>query len=498
MTKQSSIDLSFTHSEIEKKSVKGGIFSISGKIVSFLIQVISTAILARLLCPEDFGLIAMATFGIEFFINIRDLGLASAAVQRKELSIDQLNSLFWLNAAIALIFTLALICFAPLLAWFYKEPRLTSIVFFIAFTLLFDGLSMQHRAILQRKMDFKALFVVEVFSRLLGRAVALCMAFYGFGYWSLAAIPVCISFFRTIKLWGLTKWIPKIPKRVKGIKELISFGLNVTGAQIVDFISEQLDTLLIGRQCGAYSLGIYSRAYNIMLIPHRLINWPVSSVMLPAFSAVQEDGYKYKDFFRKSIEITSMLTQPIIAFFAVCATEVVFTLLGKQWKDSILVLRILCIFGFLLATQTGTNWILISLNKTEKLFKWRLFVCIIHCASIILGIKWGIVGVALAISLSNIFIKAVEIAYCYKGTYIETKDFFKANWRSTAASVISAVALYAIKKEISITNDQLRLLIMLILFSILYLGIYSVLPGGFQRLKVIKNQAISYLGGVSS
>ena len=483
--------------DLKERSIRGSFISVGARGINTLVQIGSIAVLARLLTPADFGLVAMILVGLDLLINFRDAGLTVVTVQRVEINHAQVSALFWINVAVGVTLMLIMIALAPTFAWFYKEPELQTVALVIAAVFLFDGLAVQHRALLQRQMRFSATAAIQLVSQTVGKAVAIIMALFGLGYWALVAMPISTSVCRLLMVWPLSGWFPGLPKRAKGIRSMISFGMNFTGAQLVSFVSAQLDNLLIGRFCGAISLGLYSKAYNLISMPRRLINWPMESVLIPSLSVLQESPEHYRRFLRRAIEKIVFFGQPIAALLLVAADEIILTLLGDQWREAIPIFRWLGIWGYLLVTQSGYTWILISLAQTNRLLKWAIFTSSIQSLSIIIGIQWGAIGVAIAISVSNLALKLPELLYCYRKTPITLRDFWVAIWRSTIASIGAGCLTFFFGEAIliNISNTQLRLLIISVAFGILYLGIFAALPRGPERLKDLMEKIWGLRGG---
>ena len=497
-TYDSQLSTADLQTDLKQRSIRGSFISVGARGVNTLVQIGSTVVLARLLTPSDFGLVAMVLVGLDLLMNFRDAGLSVATVQRAEINQAQVSTLFWINAAvgIALMLTMMIIL-APTFAWFYNEPRLRTATVTIAVVFLFDGLAAQHRALLQRRMRFLALASVQVTSQVVSKAVAITMALFGLGYWALIAMPIAVSVCRAFMVWPLTGWFPGLPRKAKGIRSMISFGLNLTCTQLISFFSTQLDNILIGRFCGAFSLGLYSRAYNLVSMPTRLINWPMTSVLIPSLSILQDRPEHYRRFLRRALEKITFFAQPLAILMLVAAEELILTLLGNQWTEAVPIFRLLGIWGFLLVTQSGSFWVLISLDQTNRLVRWQGIMSSVHCLSIVLGLHWGALGVATAISISSVMLKLPELLYCYRKTPVTLRDFWYAVWRSTVASIGAGCLTFFLRQTIliGISNTQLRLSIISAIFGILYLGIFAMLPRGPEKLKDIMEKVRGLRGG---
>jgi O-antigen/teichoic acid export membrane protein len=486
-------DTSHLKKDLKNRSIRGTFMFVGARGLNTLIQIGSTIILARLITPKDYGLVAMVFVGLDLLMNFRDAGLSTATVQRKNINQAQISTLFWINTLLGLLLATIMSFLAPAFAWFYQEPKLRAITLSIAIIFIFDGLTVQHRALLQRQMHYHKLAFIQIFSQTSGKIAAIVMASQGFGYWSLVAMPVSTSFFRLTLAWFFSNWVPSFPKKAKNIRDMLAFGMHLTGANFISFFSQQLDNILIGRFCGPVLLGLYSKSYNLVSMPSKFIAWPMDDVLIPSLSVLQDSPEKYRLFFRRALEKLNFFGQPITVFLIVAAEEVILVLLGNQWKEAIPIFRRLGLWGFCMITQTGGYIILISLNKTGRLLKWEFYKTIIQIIAVIFGLHWGAIGIATAIFLSCLLLKIPEMLYCYRETPISIIDFWEITWRTMVSSIGAGILLYFIRKTflMNICNVYLRLPIIIILFSLMYIGFFATLPNGPEKLKDIITKVMS-------
>ncbi len=287
--------------ELKQRSVRGGAVTLVAQAIKFVLRMGSTVVLARLLSPEDYGLIGMATVVIGFVQLFKDLGLSAATVQKSEINHQQVSTLFWINLIISFAIALLVIALAPLVARFYDEPLLRGITMALAITFIFGGLTVQHQALLQRQMRFAALAKIEIISMLVGVIVAVASAWYGLGYWALVHMQIATVITNAIAVWLSCSWRPGLPSQDSAIKSMLAFGGNLTGFRLVNYFSRNLDNLLIGRYWGSQQLGLYAKAYQLVLLPIEQINSPVNSVALPTLSSLQSEPEKYSKYYYKAI-----------------------------------------------------------------------------------------------------------------------------------------------------------------------------------------------------
>jgi len=244
--------------DLKGRSVRGGALTLVAQAVKFALQLGSTIVLARLLTPEDFGLVAMVTAVTGFVMMFKDAGLSVATVQREEITREQVSALFWINAGLSVVLMIVVAALAPLIALFYSEPRLVGITLAISGTFVFAGLTVQHQALLRRQMQFKKLAVLEVASMVFGVATAITMAFLGLGYWSLVGMLAATAGANAVLAWIACAWIPGAPARSDGVGSMLNFGAGVTGFSVVNYFARNADNLLFSEDAARRIVGVLS------------------------------------------------------------------------------------------------------------------------------------------------------------------------------------------------------------------------------------------------
>ena len=240
---------------------------IFGQCAISAFNIISTVVLARLLNPSDFGLIAMvATItGIAALFN--DCGLSTATIQKIVVNHEQVSTLFWVNVLLGGFIAIVLIAISPVVAWFYGDPRLTLITIFFSAIFLVSGLTVQHQALLRRQMRFTGLLYIQIISIVVGTSTAVLLAKFGAGYWALVLLQATSTLTIAIGVWLLSGWIPTLTFRIASVKSMLSFGGNITAFNIINYFARNIDNILIGKVWGSASLGLYSKAYGLLMLP---------------------------------------------------------------------------------------------------------------------------------------------------------------------------------------------------------------------------------------
>jgi len=466
--------------DLAGRSARGGVVTMTAQGFKFVFSTVATIVLARLLTPEDYGLIGMVAILINFVGMFQYLGLSTATVKWSELSHKQVSTLFWVNMLLSVTIMLITIASGPLLAWFYKEPRLIGITAGYGITILFAGLAIQHEAILSRQMRFTAIVVVEVIALLSGFVSAVVAASYGAGYWSLVLNQLVMTVVTVVGVWSVCRWRPGLPARGIGIRSMLSYGGNLTGFNVMTFFSRNLDNALIGRFWGPYQLGVYSRAYQMLLMPMQQINAPLAAVAVPALSRLADEPERYRAAYLKILQKIVMITMPIAALMIATSDWMVLLLLGPQWRETGRIFMLLGIAAMIQPVTKTSWWLFSTQGRTRELFHWGLIGGAIAIVSIIAGLPWGATGVAASYAVGDLCI-ATPLLFWYVGRRgpVRAIDFYYTIAPVSAASVCSLATLFVCRPWLNALPSLLgRLSIAFGITVAVSLLVLSALPAG--------------------
>jgi PST family polysaccharide transporter len=412
--------------DLKGRAVRGGVLTLTSQGAQFVMQSVATVVLARLLIPADFGLVAMVTAITGLGQAFADLGLSEATIQHPEITHDQVSTLFWINVGIGLALTTVTVSLGPVLAWFYREPRLIGITLLVSLTFLICGLRVQHDALLRRQMRFLSLAIRDVSSYAIAVPVAIVMAWRGAGYWALVALPLTLNLVQMVLSWWMAGWLPGLPRRDAKVRPLIAFGGKVAASYLIFNANRSADSVLIGWYWGAGPLGLYSRAMNLLLLPVRQLGGPARSVAVPAFSRVQAEPERLARYYLRTASLIMWIVAPIFGFLFVAAVPVIVVALGNRWREAAPVFQILAIFALGQLLYDSTVWLLVSRGQSQRLLQLALIVCPITVGSYAVGLPFGIKGVALSGSLVLLAIFPWILKFSFKGTNLTLRRVGRA------------------------------------------------------------------------
>jgi PST family polysaccharide transporter len=474
------------HADLKGRSVRGASLTLISQAARFVLQFASTVVLARLLTPADFGLVAMVTAITGLASAFQDLGLSEATIQRPEINHAQVSTLFWINAVIGLGLMLITAAMAPLVAWFYHEPRLKEITSLLSVSFLFSGLTVQHGALLKRQMRFVALGIRDVASVALALPVGIILAWRGAGYWAIVAVPLTTNFSLMALSWMMFRWMPSLPQRGAQVGSMVMFGGKIASSYLLMNLTRSADSILIGRYLGAAPLGLYSRAFNLVMQPARQLFDPVANVAVPAFSRLQDDPERFARYYLRTINLMAWVSASVFGFLFVAAEPVTLLVLGNKWRAAAPVFQILSILAFAQLPSGSTIWLFVSRGQSRKLLNFALITSLILIASYVVGLPFGIKGVALSGSLVQLAILPWVLKYTFGGTHLTLRRFGQAMLSPTSVCLIGVffaeLALHLVGPQRIVS----QLIVVAIGFGLAFL-LSALIPSVREEVLSLKN-----------
>jgi len=425
------------------RAIRGGAFTVGSQASQFVIGLLATMVMARLLTPRDYGLIGMVTVVTGFLTIFKDIGLSRATIQRNVLTHDEASSLFWINGAVGVGIALLTAAIAPVIARFYGEPRLTNITIALACGFLVSGFSVQHQALLRRRMRFGILAANDVFSITLASVVGITMAFERMSYWAIVGNQLTFTISGAVLAWTVCRWRPSLPKRSTPVREMLAFGGNITGFTVLNYFSRNTDDLLIGRFCGSQQLGLYAKAYQLLLFPLNQINLPIGGVAVPTLSRIVDEPERYLAAFARTLDKIVLITMPLVVFLMVCSDWLIAVVLGSQWVGAANIFMWLAIAGFVQPIGYTTGWLFTSQNRTGELLRWGVMSSILAVGSIAAGVHWGAEGVAKSYGLTSALITTpLNLWWVGRRGPVRTWDFYKTSAPFAISAIIAGGAVW--------------------------------------------------------
>jgi len=470
---------------LKKQVIKGMSWQAFAEIAAQIIRTITTIVLARILFPEDFGLVAMAGVFTGFASTINEIGLSAAIIQRKKVSEAQKSSAFWLNLGEGVVIFLIMAAISGFIARFYHEDVLKLIVIVSSTSFIISSLGTIHRALLMRKLLFKQLSIRNILGIFIYGASAISLGLIGYGYWSLIFAGLIGSLYSSMSLWFIIKWRPKLIFKWESIKQLMRFGFSYFGSKIFNYITTNVDNLLIGRLLGASSLGIYSISYRLALAPAQKVSSVISNVTFPAYSKIQDQKDRFLAAFLKVSRNIEFISYPLLFGLFATAPEFIKVVYSERWVEAIIPLQILCLAGAMKIIGTTYSSVLLAKGKTNLIFRISIFRTIFTLLAVFAGIKLGgIIGAAAAMSIIFFIFVLIFLFITTRLINMKLIQYATIVFPFVCASSIMAFAIFIFR---FLNNNYFRL-------SDLAFLIISVIIGGliyYLTIYILKRESIA-------
>ena len=414
----------------------------TGQAARILLQIASVVVLARLISPRDYGLVAMVTAIVGIGEILREMGLSSAAVQSRSLTRAQRDNLFWISAAAGLLVAVVVALAAPLLVVLYGQPEVAGICLALAPTFLLSGLAAQYRAGLTRDLRFKALAVCDVACAAAALSVGVVAASFGLGYWSLVLQQLSSGVFALVALASTSGWLPRLYDRSAPMRQLLRFGFSVLGSQVITYTSMNVDSVLVGSAYGARDLGFYNRGMQLVRTPLNQLRTPIGTVALPVLSRLQDDPRRFMEFVSSAQLAVGYPVLAGIGWFIACGEHAVRLVLGPAWLDATPVIQLIAAAEGISTLMFLAAWMYISLGLGSALVRLSGFTLLLRLCLLAAALPLGIVAVAAAGLVGALVVLPIALWQVGRSTGLPTRILLRQAAGIllvvTSASVVTA------------------------------------------------------------
>lgn len=455
-------------------------------------QLVVIIILARLLSPQDFGIIGIATVFIGFVAIFNELGLSAAIIQRRDVNELHLSTSFWSNIFVGIIMFIFTLIISPFVATFFQEEIIRPILIISSISLIIGPLGIVHRALLEKNLDFKNITVVEICTAFVSGTISIVLALTGFGVWSIVYGNISGSIISIIVLWKISNWKPSLKFSIPHLKELFRFGGNVTGSKIIAYIIVRMDFLVVGKMFGTVALGYYTLARNLTSFPVQKISWAIMRVTFPTFSKIQKDNDMLRKGYLKVIKYVSLITFPMLAGLFVVASEFILVVYGEKWSPMVILLQIFSIGGALVSIGAIESTILFSKGRSDLQFKLQIYSAILMFIAVIIGVNFGMIGMAIAVTIMTAFSLLIFQIVVNKLIKLDMFTFIKEIIPAAVCSTILIIGVEIYKRTIFVDSIQLIYMLLssifigMIVYIILIRVLYNNILGEiFNEIKLL-------------
>lgn len=444
------------------------------QVAKQVLSVISVSVLARRIPAAIYGLVGMAVLVTTLLETIRDVGTGTALIREPELTDDMASTAFWLNCGTGILVTLLVIALAWPASLFFHQPQVTTILRFLSFSFLFGALGVVPTAVLSRAMDFRKLAMAQTTGAVCATTSAIAIALAGGKVSALVSASLVMSSVTTLMTWFLS------PLRVKAVFEpsyarrILSFGLHLTGSHIMNYFSRNADNVLVGRFLGSASLGYYQMGYMLMTLPLSNFSLMLGQVTYPALSKFSGDHERFRAAYLRMSRLISLVTFPVMVGLGIIAKPFVHVFLGAKWAP---VAQLLAVFGPLGALQSISGHVSLIYNtqgRTNLFFRWQIFASICYVTSFVVGLRWGIMGVAVCYSIVWTLLMIPMWVIPFRLVGLDYRVFARGLWPATRSTLvmaaITAAWLWSLR-WLQIRNNLLQLVSAVAIGAGVYIGL---------------------------
>jgi len=403
------------------------------------LSIATTIVVARLLAPAEYGVIAMVAPIMAFIYMAQDFGFSVTTVQRPTLHADESSAMFWLNVVASLVLAALLLAFAPVAAWFYDDVRAGYATAAAAPSILVSSVALQHTALLTRNMRFTALAACEVTYAVVTLIASALLAFWLRNYWALVLGTITGIVFHSLALWRACEFRPTWPPSVRAARGMLRSGGHLTSAGFLTFLMRNADTVLVAKFWGPVAAGLYDRCYRLMMLPLQNINGPLNRLLLPLLSRNQTAPTIYRRHFLLSARAVMLASAPAIAVGAATSSELMPFLLGPKWVEAGPIFFWLGMTGLLQPIPSLTLLLLTSRGKTHLLMTTTAASALVTLAAFAVGLRWGAEGVAAAFFLSTALRTPAMFYVCTQDCPVTQGDLWRVQLEPLLGAALAAL-----------------------------------------------------------
>ena len=418
-----------------RASLRSGVIFVIARGINIFVQLASTILLARMLSPHDFGLVAMVLALVGFAPMLIDLGTTEASVQKTHITQGEISTVFWLNLAIGIALTALLASASGVIARLFGEPSLTPIALVLSVTFVMAAVSTQHYALLRRAMQFRRIAIIDISANVVGSIVSIAMAFADWGYWALVAKPIVTAGLSAIGAWLSCPWVPGRPRLTPAVRELVGFGMGVTGFTMTDYVAKSADRLAIGYFYGAGPLGYFQNAFNIYNNLLSILTEPLHNIAVSSLSKLRSNVEELKRSWTTALSSLSFFSAAVFSVLAVTAQDFVVILLGQKWAPAGALLCIFAVRGIAHSVERTLGWIHVAAGRPDRWMRWGVLSTTFQLIALIVGLPFGVIGVAVTYALVMFGLFVPALVYSGRPIGIGSKEVLQAVGPQTIAGL---------------------------------------------------------------
>jgi O-antigen/teichoic acid export membrane protein len=460
---------------LKDKAIQGASWSLAGNLIQSLSSFLIGIVLARLLTPPEYGLVAMA--GVFIFVTyvFVDSGFSTALIQKQNCTSADYSTVFYLNLAISFFFFLLIFFSAGAIADFYREPQLLPIIRTLGFLIILFALSIVQQSIITKQINFKLLNLINISSQIVSGIIGITLAYKGYGVWSLVWKTLLNQVFVNVQLWLFNRWAPTLEFSMKSLKEMFAYSSKLLISGIINRIYEQLYSLIIGKFFSARELGLYNRANQFKSLPSESLSGAIMSISFPVFSQIQHDKIRMKHVAKKIVKTTMYVTITAMCGMAAISSQLIVTLIGEKWSGATPYLQLLCIVGLFYPLHPINLNIITAMGRSDLFLRLEIIKKILAVPIILLGVFTSVTNMILGMIVVSIIAIFINSYYTKVLINYGIKEQFRDISGSMLLGVFMGLVVFAIGWLLKESGTHLLVLLIQVFSGILITIVVSII-----------------------
>ena len=460
-------------SSLKKRTVYGVLWDFFGLVTNRGVTFIISIFLARILTPEEFGLVGMVMVFVIMSSNLMDVGLGSALIQKKDVSEEDYSSVFFMNVTLGVLMSLALYLGADALGDFYNNAAIPDIARTLSLIFVINSFAVIQKTRWTKKLNFKLLSTVSILSSLLSGILGIIMALKGYGIWSLIAQILVNSGLMTLLLWITAKWIPKLYFSFSNIRSLLDFGFKIFVSDTINIVFRRLDVLFVGRVFSPALLGFYTRAQSVDSLVKTFSSQSIVKVFFPSFSAIQDDTPKIVAVYQKTLAVLSMVSFLLLGVLYVCADSLFPLLFSAKWLPSVPLFKLMILKSFVPSISALSINVLKAKGRASELLIAEVIKKSLFLVAIGVGIKFGLMEFLYALIVQALLGLFINFYFIRRELGMKLMEHFKIIFPYVLITAI-AILLTLVIKNLLAPGLFLDLILSVIIFLLVSLGVLVI------------------------
>lgn len=408
--------------ELRRSAISGTIVTGTATALKAFLQVLAIVVLARLLTPEDFGVMAMVFPVIALATIFQQAGLSVAVLQRESISDQERSTIFWINVLAGTLLGALLVAISPLLAEFYGEPRVQMLTAASGAIMILGALTSQHMITFARELSFGRLAVIDVLSLTIGTSLAIATAYLSGSYWAVFLLTFGTSASTCLLAWTLSKWRPGRTAPLRQVRDMVVFGAHITAANLATYLGQNVDKILIGRVLGATPLGLYERAYKVVLLPILFVHMPMFRVLVPMLSQNRQDAERYRRLFILAFQLSLLLTWPGTLILILASSEIIMIVMGEQWSAAAPIFSWLAVATLGQLATGPLTMLFVSQGRSREALVSSVASSFLLALAFAIGLRWGATGVAASFAAAELVRTPIMLWYATRSGPVSLRD----------------------------------------------------------------------------